>query len=58
MSYWDRKSVSRVLREVYTAANEEAARVSLDAFEGSKLSQKYPQSVKVWRDALCFVKLF
>ena len=51
MSYQDRKSVSRTLREVYTAANEDTARASLDAFEASELGRKYPQSVKVWRDA-------
>ena len=51
VSYQDRKSVSRVLREVYTAANEDTARASLDAFEASELGRKYPQSVKVWRDA-------
>ncbi|VEH72090.1 transposase-like protein [Corynebacterium segmentosum] len=51
VSYQDRKSVSRTLREVYTAANEDTARASLDAFEASELGRKYPQSVKVWRDA-------
>ena len=42
VSYQDRKSVSRVLREVYTAANEDTARASLDAFEASELGRKYP----------------
>ncbi|WP_395890125.1 IS256 family transposase, partial [Corynebacterium urealyticum] len=51
VSHQDRKSVSRALREVYTAANEDTARDALDAFEASELGQKYPQSVKVWRDA-------
>ena len=51
VSYQDRKSVSRTLREVYTAANEDTARASLDAFEASELGRKYPQSVKVWRGA-------
>ena len=51
VSYQDRKSVSRALREVYTAASEDTARASLDAFEASELGLKYPQSVKVWRDA-------
>ena len=51
VSYQDRKAVSRALREVYTAANEDTARASLDAFEASELGRKYPQSVKVWRDA-------
>lgn len=51
VSYQDRKPVSRALREVYTAANEDTARAALDAFDASELGRKYPQSVKVWRDA-------
>lgn len=51
VSYRDRTSVSRALREVYTAANEDTARASLDAFEASELDWKHSQSVKVWRDA-------
>ena len=35
VSYQDRKAVSRALREVYTAANEDTARASLDAFEAA-----------------------
>lgn len=49
VSYQDRKAVSRMLRDIYTAANEETARASLDAFKASELGCKYPQSVKVWR---------
>ncbi|MBG9260328.1 transposase, partial [Corynebacterium belfantii] len=51
VSYQDRKPVSSALREVYTAPTEDTARAALDAFEASELGQKYPQSVKVWRDA-------
>lgn len=51
VSYQDRKPVSSALRAIYTAVNEDTARASLDAFETSELGQKYPQSVKVWRDA-------
>ena len=51
VSYQDRKPVSSALREVYTAPNEDTARAALDAFEASELGLKYPQSVKVWRDA-------
>lgn len=51
VSYQDRKAVSRMLRDIYTAANEDTARASLDAFKASELGRKYPQSVKVWRDA-------
>ena len=42
VSYQDRKSVSRALREVYTATNEDTARANLDAFEASELGLKYP----------------
>ena len=42
VSYQDRKGVSRALREVYTAANEDTARASLDAFEASELGRKLP----------------
>ncbi|WP_431831346.1 IS256 family transposase [Corynebacterium pseudodiphtheriticum] len=51
VSYQDRKAVSRMLRDIYTGANEDTARASLDAFQASELGRKYPQSVKVWRDA-------
>ncbi|WJY68827.1 Transposase, Mutator family [Corynebacterium auris] len=51
VSYKDRKSVSSALRQVYTAPNQDAACAALDAFEASELGRKYPQSVKVWRDA-------
>ena len=40
VSYQDRKAVSRALREVYTAANEDTARVSLDAFQASELGRR------------------
>ena len=49
VSYQDRKAVSRALREVYTAANEDTARASLDTFDASELVRNTPQSVKVWR---------
>ena len=42
VSYQDRKPVSSALREVYTAANEDAARAALDAFEASELGRKLP----------------
>ena len=51
VSYQDRKRVTSALRQVYTTANEDSARSALDAFDASELGQKYPQSVKVWRDA-------
>ena len=51
VSYQDRTTVFRMLRDIYTAANGDTARASLDAFQVSELGRKYPQSVKVWRDA-------
>ncbi|EEI28286.1 transposase, Mutator family [Corynebacterium glucuronolyticum ATCC 51867] len=51
VSYQDRKPVSSALRKVYTASHADTARAALDAFEASELGRKYPQSVKVWRDA-------
>lgn len=51
VSYQDRKAVSGMLRDIYTAVNEDTARASLDAFETSELGQKYPQLIKVWREA-------
>ncbi|MGJ9645405.1 IS256 family transposase, partial [Actinotignum sp. GS-2025b] len=51
VNYQDRKAVSAALRAVYTAPSEEAARCALEEFAVSDLGLKYPQSVKVWRDA-------
>ena len=51
VAYGDRKEVSKHPRGIYTAVNENEARRALDEFEASELGQKYPQSVKVWRDA-------
>ena len=41
VSYQDRQPVSSALRSIYTAANEDTARASLDTFEGAvaKLGQ-------------------
>ena len=51
VAYGDRKELSKHLRGIYTAVNEDEARSALDEFEASELGQKYPHSVKVWRDA-------
>ncbi len=51
VSYADRRQVSAALRDVYTAPNEDTASAALEAFADSALGRKYPQSVKVWRDA-------
>lgn len=51
VTYKDRKAVTHTLQKVYTAADAENAKAALDDFAGSELGLKYPQSVKVWRDA-------
>lgn len=51
VAYADRKTVSAALKKVYTAPNEATARAALEEFAESELGVKYPQSVKVWRDA-------
>jgi putative transposase len=48
VSYTDRKAVAADLRAIYTAANEEAARDALAAFE-SKWSSRYPTIAPSWR---------
>ncbi|MBG9364331.1 transposase, partial [Corynebacterium diphtheriae] len=51
VAYGERRGVSAALRKIYTAADEPTAQVALDEFEASGLGEKYPRSVKVWRDA-------
>ena len=51
VAYGDRKAVSVALKKVYTVPDEQSAAAALDEFEVSELGQKYPRSVKVWRDA-------
>jgi len=46
VGYKDRKAVCKDLREVYTAGNEEEARVALDTFKDKWT--KYPHIVKSW----------
>lgn len=51
VSYQDRTAVSSALRKIYTASNVDTTGAALDAFESSEFGRKYPQMVKVWRDA-------
>ena len=44
------ESIGRV-EKIYTAADESTAQAALDECEASELGEKYPRSVKVWRDA-------
>lgn len=47
----DRKDLCKALKEIYEAPNADEAERKLEEFEGSDLGKKYPQSVKVWRNA-------
>lgn len=51
VAYGDRRAVSAALKKIYTATDESTAHAALSEFEASELGQKYPRSVKVWRDA-------
>src|SRR5215203_1252269 len=51
VSYNDRQAVAAAMRPIYTAPTETAAAQELDIFEGSKWGEKYPATVRVWRDA-------
>nr|BFF05319.1 hypothetical protein GCM10023233_02880 [Brevibacterium otitidis] len=41
VAYGDRKAVSKALKAIYTAANEDTAQTALDEFAASELGQKY-----------------
>lgn len=51
VSYNDRKAVTTMLKDVYTAANEDAALMALSAFADSNLGRRYPGAVGVWERA-------
>nr|WP_101621236.1 IS256 family transposase [Brevibacterium antiquum] len=51
VSYTDRKAVSRALKPIYAAANEDAALAALTAFSESELGRKYPSAVAVFENA-------
>jgi putative transposase len=50
VNYKDRKKVASALRPIYTAANADAALEELDRFD-AEWGQRYPATVKAWRDA-------
>ncbi|WP_232304089.1 IS256 family transposase [Pseudofrankia sp. DC12] len=50
VSYSDRKSVVRAMKEIYTAPTLEAAELGLEAFD-KKFGTQYPGAVDVWRHA-------
>ncbi|MGQ0847285.1 MAG: IS256 family transposase [Sporichthyaceae bacterium] len=51
VSYGDRKAAAKLLRGVYTAANEDAALDALGAFADSDLGRKYPAAAATWERA-------
>ncbi|GAB3693408.1 hypothetical protein GCM10027595_05680 [Corynebacterium nasicanis] len=51
VAYGDRKAVSAQLKKIYSAPTEDTALAAFAEFEASGLGEKYPQSIKVWRDA-------
>jgi len=51
VSYKDRRVVSAALKQVYQACDADAAEAALDDFEASDLGQRYPTTVKTFRDA-------
>lgn len=51
VNYADRKAVAAALKPIYQASTAEAAVIELDDFEASTLGEKYPSTVKAFRDA-------
>ncbi len=51
VSYADRKGAARLLKDVYTAASEDAALDALGAFADSTLGKRYPGAVAAWERA-------
>ncbi|NIH72783.1 transposase-like protein [Auritidibacter ignavus] len=51
VAYGDRKAVSKGLKAIYTAANEDTALQALTEFAESPMGQKYPSAVAVWENA-------
>jgi putative transposase len=50
VNYRDLKKVASALRPIYTAANADQALVELERFD-AEWGQRYPATVRVWRDA-------
>ena len=51
VSWKDRKGLATALKEIYRAANADAAEKALTAFEGSPWGQRYPAIGQSWRRA-------
>jgi putative transposase len=57
VNYRDLKKVTAALRPIYTAANADAALVELERFDAD-WGQRYPATVRAWRDAFEHVTPF
>jgi putative transposase len=51
VNYKDRKLVAAALRGIYQAVDAEAAKVELDAFAGSELGKRYPNTIATFTTA-------
>ena len=51
VAYGDRKGTAALLKPIYTAANEQAARDALAIFADSNIGKKHPGAVAVWERA-------
>jgi putative transposase len=51
LSYDDRKAAVELLRPIYTASTEQAARIALDTFADSAIGHRCPGAVAVWERA-------
>ena len=51
VNYKDRKAVAAALKPIYQASNADAALDELDTVAASPLGQKYPSTIKAFRDA-------
>ncbi len=51
VAYGQRKAVAEALKTVYQASDADAAKAALDAFAGSDLGQRNPNTVRVFEDA-------
>lgn len=51
VSYKDRKAVAAALKNVYQAADAEAAKTALDEFAGTELGQANPNTIRVFENA-------
>ena len=54
----DQRTLAQVLKSIYTAPTEDAARAALDSFEASPFGQRFPNVTAAWRRAWTHVLPF